>query len=62
MKAVTLYRRGMYLVNGIPVETANVPAEEARRGTIAYSILASHNITDNMDALQLRFDALYPTT
>ena len=31
MKAVTLYNKGMYLVNGIPAETAALPAEEARR-------------------------------
>ena len=33
MKAVTLFDKGMYLVNGIPAETAGVSAEEARRGT-----------------------------
>ena len=28
MKAVTLYNKGMYLVNGIPAETAPVSAED----------------------------------
>ena len=58
MKAVTLYNKGMYLVNGIPAETAAIPAEEARRGTIAYSILEAHNVSGNMDKLQIKFDAL----
>ena len=29
MKAVTLYSKGTYLVNGVPAETAAIPAEEA---------------------------------
>ena len=58
MKAVTLYDRGMYLVGGIPAETAPVSAEEARCGTIAYSILSAHNVSGNMDKLQIKFDAL----
>ena len=31
MKAVTLHSKGTYLVNGVPAETAAIPAEEARR-------------------------------
>ena len=58
MKAVTLYNKGMYLVNGVPAETASLSAEEARRGTIAYSILSAHNVSGNMDKLQIKFDAL----
>ena len=58
MKAVTLYHKGMYLVNGEPTETAAIPAGEARCGTIAYSILNSHNISGNMNQLQIKFDAL----
>ena len=58
MKAVTLFDRGMYLVGGIPAETAAVSPEEARRGTVAYSILSAHNVSGNMDKLQIKFDAL----
>lgn len=32
--------------------------EEARKGTIAYGILSSHNTTSDMEQLQLKFDAL----
>ena len=58
MKAVKLISNGMYLVNGIPAETAACTPDEARRGTIAYSILNAHNVADNMDKLQIKFDAL----
>ena len=58
MKAVTLFDRGMYLVGGVPAETAAFSPEEARRGTIAYAILSAHNVSGNMDKLQIKFDAL----
>ena len=58
MKAVTLFDRGMYLVGGVPAETAAFSPEEARRGTIAYTILSAHNVSGNMDKLQIKFDAL----
>ena len=58
MKAVKLISNGMYLVNGIPAETAACTPDEARHGTIAYSILNAHNVADNMDKLQIKFDAL----
>ena len=48
----------MYLVNGIPTPVSAVSPEEARRGTIAYSILEAHNVSGNMDKLNIKFDAL----
>lgn len=35
-----------------------VAKEEAARGTIAYGILKSHNTSDNMDKLKIKFDKL----
>ena len=58
MKAVQLYENGMYLVNGTPCAASAVSPEEARRGTIAYSILEAHNVSGNMEKLQIKFDAL----
>ena len=58
LKAVKLYDQGMFLINGKPAETAAISADEARRGTIAYSILNAHNVSGNMDKLQIKFDAL----
>ena len=71
-KVVKLYESGVFLINGKELIEENtdldaalaskvgrkVAKEEARRGTIAYSILARHNSSDNMEHLKLRFDAL----
>lgn len=58
MKAITLHNKGMYLIHGIPAEFSDVSPDDARCGTITYSILKAHNVTDNMDKLQIKFDAL----
>ena len=69
---VSLMETGAYLVNGTEVvpETADAAAliksktgldivkEEALKNTIAYGILESHNTSDNMDKLRIKFDKL----
>ncbi len=67
---VKLHDGGVYLVNGetlVPEsEAANVEQmtgktvakEEAKKGTIAYGIMKAHNQSDNMDKLQIKFDAM----
>ena len=67
---VNLYEGGAYLLNGtelIPEHESQKAAaitgkeinkEEAKKGTIAYSILQAHNTTDNMEHLKLRFDSM----
>ena len=69
---VSLMETGAYLVNGTEIvpETADATAliksktgldivkEEALKNTIAYSILESHNTSDNMDKLRIKFDKL----
>ena len=59
---VKLYDGGVYLVNGSQVvpeaEGAQYNKAEAKKGTIAYSILKAHNSSDSMENLQLRFDAM----
>ena len=69
-EAVKLYNGGVYLVDGnkiVPEGSAPEvagPAGEwpapdvARKGTIAYGILAEHNTSGDMGRLRLRFDAL----
>ncbi len=66
---VSLYDGGIYLVNGKEIipeqESAKVESlpekradkEDAKKGTIAYSILSAHNTADNMEHLKIRFDA-----
>ena len=67
-----LYENGAYLINGneVVINSAealdavksktgkDVTAEEAKKNTIAYGILESHNTSGNMDKLQIKFDKL----
>lgn len=56
---VKLYEDGIYLLNGKNIVTKyNMSKEEAKKGTIAYSILESHNTNSNMDNLKIKFDAM----
>jgi aconitate hydratase len=67
---VKLYDGGAYLVNGTQLisETQaekvaaltgkTVSKDEAKKGTIAYSILEGHNTSGNMAKLKIRFDAM----
>ena len=69
---VNLYDTGVYLLNGKDIIRADqyastlikqktgkeITKEEARKGTISYSILNSHNTSNNENALQLKFDTL----
>lgn len=67
---VKLYEGGAYLVHGTEIvpedESAKVTAltgktvskEEAKKGTMAYSILEAHNTSGDMDKLKIRFDAM----
>ena len=54
---VKLTDHGVYLVDGKLCDHAELPAAEARKNTIAYSILNAHN-TASDDDLRIRFDAL----
>ena len=55
-----LHPQGMYLVNGaLQAEApAGVTQADARRGTIAYSILEAHNTSGDMDNLRMKFDSM----
>ena len=56
---VKLYESGIYLLNGKNIVTEyDMSKEEAKKGTIAYSILKSHNINSNMENLKIKFDAM----
>lgn len=66
---VKLYEKGAFLLNGTEIIDENdieqvkakldgVTKEEAKKGTIAYSILEAHNKSDNIDNLNIKFDAL----
>ncbi|EET60861.1 aconitase domain protein [Marvinbryantia formatexigens DSM 14469] len=69
---IKLYDGGAYLVNGAEIIEDNADAqkiiaqrtgsavsrEEAAKATIAYDILESHNVSGNMEKLQIKFDKL----
>ena len=69
---VTLYPKGVYLLNGKEIiedgegqeailkdRIGNVPdKKEAAKNTIAYGILSDHNQADNMEKLKIKFDCL----
>ncbi len=55
---VKLTDHGMYLVDGKPVESADLSPAEARKNTIAYSILQAHNVSGDEQKLNIRFDAM----
>ena len=67
---IELSNGGVYLVNGtelVPEAEAErvftlcgrtADREEARKGTIAWSVLKAHNLSEDMERLRLRFDAM----
>ncbi len=55
---ITLEKNGVFLVDGKVETTASISKEDAKKGTIAYSILKAHNTHDDMENLRIRFDAL----
>lgn len=67
---VKLYDGGVYLINGTEIvpesEIEKVQAgigkeirrKEAKKGTIAYSIIEAHNTSGNMENLKIKFDAM----
>lgn len=66
---VKLYEKGAYLINGteiidendlekVKAKVQDVTKEDAKKGTIAHSILEKHNKSDDLENLQIKFDAL----
>ena len=59
---ISLYENGVVLVNGKEIisEESGVKynKEDLKKGTIAYKILADHNVSNNMENLSLKFDCL----
>jgi aconitate hydratase len=61
---VKLYDSGVYLINGKEIlaedsaKLTNISKEEAKKNTIAYSILEKHNTSGNMEKLKLKFDSM----
>lgn len=59
MNMIKLNDKGVFLLNGKDIaKSASISADEARKNTIAYKILDSHNTSGNDEKLKLKFDAL----
>lgn len=58
-EAIKVLGHGAYLTDSGKIsETAPVSKDEALKGTIAYGILKSHNKSEDMESLRIRFDCL----
>lgn len=67
---VKLYESGVYLLHGTEIieekdyaqleslTGKSIQKEEAKKGTISYSILEKHNTSGNMENLKIKFDAM----
>lgn len=55
---IQLKDKGMYLVDGVPCESADVSPEEARKATMAYACLSAHNTSGDDTKLKIKFDAM----
>ena len=55
---ITLHERGVWLVDGAPVDAYDVPAAEARKRTMAWRILQAHNRSRDPENLRIGFDAM----
>ena len=56
---IKLTEHGVFLENGKVTDSSSVSPAEARKNTIAYSILSAHNVgTPDSADLRIKFDAL----
>ncbi len=55
---IKLYDKGTFLVNGVPSDTSNLSAQEAKKNTMAYGILQAHNKSGDPEKLRISFDAM----
>ena len=55
---IKLIDKGVFYENGKISESSTVSASEARKNTIAYQILSSHNVSGSDNALKIKFDAM----
>ncbi len=54
----TYYQDGTWIPEAEAAAAGLKPYAEARKGTMAYGILAAHNTAGNMESLKIRFDAM----
>ena len=60
-EAIAVRGKGAFLLKGVTISDSapdKVTAEEAKKGTISYGILSSHNTSGNDDKLKIKFDCI----
>lgn len=55
---IKLHEGGVFLTGGKMHKDSALPPAEAKKNTIAYRILTTHNTSGNTDKLKIKFDAL----
>ena len=55
---IQLVDHGVFLVNGVPSDRADISPQEARQHTITAGILNAHNVSSDPAQLRIRFDKL----
>ena len=55
---VKITDHGVFYRNGEIIENCSASVEDARKNTMAYSILTSHNVSGNDSFLNIKFDAM----
>ena len=55
---IKLYENGVFYSDGKILQNSEISKETARKNTIAYSILSSHNVSGNDESLKIKFDAM----
>ena len=55
---IKLYQNGVFYSDGKVLQNSEISKETARKNTIAYKILSSHNISGNDESLKIKFDAM----
>ncbi|MCF0243087.1 MAG: hydratase, partial [Treponema sp.] len=53
-----LWNTGAFLENGKLVEKSNISESEARKNTMAWNIMQSHNTSGDEKALKIKFDKI----
>ena len=55
---IKLIDKGVFYENGNISKSSSVSSSDARKNTIAYQILSSHNVSGSDNALKIKFDAM----
>lgn len=55
---IELYNGGVFYKNGKVTKEADISVDDARKNTLSYKIFSSHNTSNDMHDLKIKFDAM----